>query len=126
MNQFIMLSVFFHSFIFSFLDKVVFIFCNKCLLILPISLFVVFNNLLVGRFYFFLLPFNMMKLLPAPLISMLSMMFASLACLFPSLLIFASVYLSGFLCFDAIAFCKRSEYSSLLGQYTFDVFSAAV
>ena len=48
-----------------------------------------------------------MKLLPVPLISSLSMMFASLACLTPSLFIFVAVCLSVFLYFDVIAFCKR-------------------
>ena len=37
LNQFITLSVFLHSFTFISSDKVLFIFCNMCLLILPIS-----------------------------------------------------------------------------------------
>ena len=44
----------------------------------------------------------------------LSMMFASLACLIPSLFIFAAACLSVFLYFDAIASSKMFEYSSLL------------
>ena len=66
-----------------------------------------------------------MKLLPVPLISILSMMFSSLVCLTP-LFIFVAVCLSASLYFDVIAFCKRFEYSSLLRQYIFDVLSAAV
>ena len=60
------------------------------------------------------------------LISILSMMFASLACLISSLFIFVAVCLSVFLYFDVIAFCKKIEYSSLLRRYIFDVLSAAV
>ena len=67
-----------------------------------------------------------MKLLPVPLISILSMMLASFACLIPSLFIFIAVFLSVFLYFDVIEFCKRFEYSYLLRRYTFDVLSAAV
>ena len=64
LNQFITLSVFFHSFTFVSSDKVLFIFCNMCLLILPISFFAGFNNLAVGQFKTFSLwSFNVMKLL---------------------------------------------------------------
>ena len=62
-----------------------------------------------------------MKLLPVPLISILSMTFGSLACLIPSSFIFVAVRLSVFLYFDLIVFCKRFEYSSLLRRYIFDV-----
>ena len=54
-----------------------------------------------------------MALLPVPLISILSMMFAYLACLNPSFLIFAAMCLSVFLYLDVITFCKRFGYSSL-------------
>ena len=67
-----------------------------------------------------------MKLLPVPLISILSMTFGSLARLIPSSFIFVAVRLSVFLHFDLIVFCKRFEYSSLLRRYIFDVWSAAV
>ena len=87
-----------------------------CLLILPISFFAGFSNLVDRRF----------KKLPVPLILILSMMFPSLACLTPSLFILIAVCLSVFLYFDVTAFRKRSEYSSLLRRYIFDVFSAAV
>ena len=108
LNQFIMLSVFFHSFSFISSGKVLFTFCNMCLLILPISFFTGFSNLVVGQFKkFSLWSFNMMKLLPVSLISILSMMFAPLVCLIPSLFIFVAVHLSVFLYFDVIAFCKR-------------------
>ena len=107
-NQFITLSVFFHALTFISSEKVLFIFCNMCLLILPISFFTGFSNLVVGRFKkFSLWSFNMMKLLPVSLISILSMMFAPLVCLIPSLFIFVAVHLSVFLYFDVIAFCKR-------------------
>ena len=97
------------------------------LLILPISFFAGFSNLVVGRFKkFSLWSFNVMKLLPVPLILILSMMFVSLACLTLSLFIFVAVCLSVFLYFDVIAFCKRFEYSSLLRRHTFDVLSATV
>ena len=67
-----------------------------------------------------------MKLLVVPLISILSMMLTSFACLIPSLFIFVVVCVSVFLYFDVIAFCKRFKYSSLLRRYIFDVLSAAV
>ena len=96
-----------------------------CLVILPISFFTRFNNLVLGRFKkFSLWSFNMLKLLPVPLIQILT--FASLACLTTSLFTFVAVRLSVFLYFDVIAFCKRFEYSSLLRRYVFDVLSAAV
>ena len=60
------------------------------------------------------------------LISILSMMFASLAYLIPSLFIFVAVCLSLFLYFDVIAFCKRFKCSSKVRRYIFDVLSAAV
>ena len=126
LNQFITLSVFFHSFTFSFLYKVVLTFSNMCLLILPISFFARFSNLLVGRFKkFSLWSFNVMKLLPVPLISIL-LMFASLASLSLSLFIFVAVCLSVFFYFDMKAFCKTFEYFSLLRRYIFDIWSAAV
>ena len=104
LNQFTMISVFFHLFTFISSDKILFTFCNMCLLILPISFFTGFSNLVVGRFKkFSLWSFNMMKLLPVSLISILSMMFAPLACLIPSLFIFVAVHLSVFLYFDVIA-----------------------
>ena len=91
-NQFITLSVFFHSFTFVSSDKDVFIFCNMCLLILPISFFAGFSNLVVGPFKkFSLWSFNMIKL-PVLLISILSMTFISL-------FIFVAVSLSVFLYF---------------------------
>ena len=70
-----------------------------CLLILPISIFAGFGNLAVGRFKkFFLWSFNVIKLLPLPLISILSVIFASLVCLIPSLFIFAAcVYLFSYI-----------------------------
>ena len=127
LDQFITLSGFFHSFTFISSDKVLFIFCNMCLLILPISFFAEFSNLLIGRFKkYFLWSFKVMKLLPLPLISILSMMFASLVCLITSLFIFVAAHLSVFLYFDVTAFCKRFEYSSLLRRYIFHVLSAAV
>ena len=67
-----------------------------------------------------------MKLLPVPLISILSMTFGSLACLIPSSFIFVAVRLSVFLYFDLIANCKNLEYSSLIRRYIFDVLSTAV
>ena len=67
-----------------------------------------------------------MKLLPALLISILLMNFASLASLFPSLFIFAAVCLTVFLYFDVMAFYKRFQYSSLLRRYIFDVLPAVV
>ena len=60
------------------------------------------------------------------LISILSMMFASLAYLIPSLFIFVAVCLSLFLYFDVIASCKRFKCSSKVRRYIFDVLSAAV
>ena len=120
-------AVFFHSFTFVSSYKVLFIFCNMGLLILLISDIVRFSILVVGRIKkFSLWSFNVMKLLPVPLISILSMTFASLACLIPSLFIFVAVRLSVFLYFDVIAFWKRFEYSFLLRRYIFDVLSAAV
>ena len=54
----------FHSFTFISSDNILFIFCNMCLLVLPISFFAGFNNLAVGRFKTFSLwSFNVMKLL---------------------------------------------------------------
>ena len=127
LNQFITLSVFFHSFTFVSSDKVLFIFCNMCLLILPISFFAGFSNLVVYRFKkFSLRSFNVVKLLPVLLILILLMTFTSLVCLIPSLFIFVAVHLSVFLYFHVIAFCKRFEYSSLLRRYIFDILSAAV
>ena len=56
------------------------------LLILPISFFVRFSNLVVGRIKkFSLWSFNVIKLLPVPLILILLMTFVSLACLVPCL-----------------------------------------
>ena len=116
----------FYSFTFIFSDKVVFTFCNMCLLILQISFFAGFSNFVAGRFKkFSLWFFNVVKLLLVPLISILSMMLASLACLIPFLLIFVAVCLSAFLYFDVIAFWKDFEYSSLLMRYMFDVLSTA-
>ena len=90
-------------------------------------IFTWFSNLIVSWFKkFSLWSFNVMKLLLVPLISILSMILASLACLIPSLFIFVVVCLSVFLYFDVIAFCKRFEYSSLLRRCIFDVLSAAV
>ena len=124
LNQFITLSVIFHSFTFVSSDKVLFLFCNMCLLILPISFFAGFSNLVVGRFKkFSLWSFNVIKLLPVPLISILLMTLTSLSCLIPSLFIFVAVRLCVCLYFDAIAFYKRFEYSSLLRRYIFDVLS---
>ena len=89
LNQFITLSVFFYSTTFIFSDKVVLIFCDMCLLILPISFFTGISNLVVGQFKkFSLWSFNVMKLLPVPLISILLMMLASFACLTLSFFIF--------------------------------------
>ena len=117
----------FHLFRFIFSDKVLFIFCNMCLLILLVSFFAGFSNLAVNRFKKFSWSlFNMMKLLPAPLISILLMNFASLACLFPPLFLFVPVRLTVFLYFDVMAFYKRFQYSSLLRRYIFDVLSAVV
>ena len=108
LDQFITLSGFFHSFTFISSDKVLFIFCNMYLLILPISLFVEFSNLVIGRFKkYFLWFFKLMKLLSLPLISILPMMFASLVCLITSLFIFIAAHLSVFLYFDVTVFCKR-------------------
>ena len=127
LNQFIMLSVFFHSFTCIFLYKVVFIFCNMHLRILPISFFAGFSNVVAGRFKkFSLWSFNMMKLLPVLLNPILSMMLASFACLIPSLFICIAVFLSVFLYLDVIEFYKRFKYSSLLRRYMFDVLSATV
>ena len=85
-------AVFFHSFTFVSSYKVLFIFCNMGLLILLISDIVRFSILVVGRIKkFSLWSFNVMKLLPVPLISILSMTFASLAWLIPSLFIFVTV-----------------------------------
>ena len=101
----------FDLFRFIFSDKVLFIFCNMCLLILLVSFFAGFSNLAVNRFKKFSWSlFNMMKLLPAPLISILLMNFASPV----------------FLYFDVMAFYKRFQYSSLLRRYIFDVLSAVV
>ena len=112
LNQFITPSVFFHSSIFIFLDKVLFIFYNMCLLILPISFFAGFSNLVVGRFIkFSLCSFDVMKLLRVPLISILSMMLAPFACLIPSLFIFVAMFISVFLYVDVTEFCKRFENS---------------
>ena len=98
-----------------------------CLLILPISFFAGFSNLVVYRFKkFSLRSFNVVKLLPVLLILILLMTFTSLVCLIPSLFIFVAVRLSVFLYSDAIAFCKSLEYSFLLRRYIFDVLSAAV
>ena len=98
-----------------------------CLLILPISFFVGFSNLVVCRFKkFSLWSFNVIKLLPVLLISILLMTFTSLACWFPSLFVFVAVHLSVFLYSDVVAFCKRFEYASLLRRHLFDVLSAAV
>ena len=66
-----------------------------------------------------------MKLLLLTLISILSMLFASLACLTP-LFMFVAVCLWVFLYFDVIAFCKRFKHSPLLRQYIFNALSAAV
>ena len=64
----------------------------RAVLILPISFFAGFNNLVVARFKKFSLgSINGMKLLLVSLISILSMTLASLACLIPSLFIFAAV-----------------------------------
>ena len=127
LNQFITLSVFLHSFTFVSSDKLLFIFFCMCLLTLPISFFAGFSNLVVGRFKkFSLWHFNMMKLLPAPLLSILSKMFVSLPCLIPPLVIFVVMRLSVFLYVDVIAFCKKFQYSSLLRRYIFDVLSPAV
>ena len=67
-----------------------------------------------------------MTLLPVPLISILSMMLAYLACLNPFFLIFVVMCLSVFLYLDVITFCRRFEYSSLQRRYVFDNLSAAV
>ena len=75
---------------------------------------------------FSLWSFNVVKLLDVPLISIMSMMFASLACLISSLFIFSAVCLSVFLYFDVIAFCNCFKYSYLLRRYVFDVLSPAV
>ena len=127
MNQFLTLSVFFHSFTFSFSEKVVFIFCNICLLILPITFFAGVSNFVDGRFEnLSLQSFNVTTLLPVPLISILSMMLAYLACLNPFFLIFVVMCLSVFLYLDVITFCRRFEYSSLQRRYVFDNLLAAV
>ena len=98
-----------------------------CLLILPISPIAEFSNLVIGLFKKYILwSFKVMKLLPLPLISILSMMFASLVCLITSLFIFVAAHVSVFLYFDVTAFCKSFEYSSLLRRYIFHVLSAAV
>ena len=105
LNQFITFSVFFHWFTFISSYNFFFIFCNMCLFVLPISFFAGFSNL--GRFKkFSLWSFKVMKLLPVPVISILSIMFASLACSIHSSFIFVAVCLS-VLFFDVTAFCKR-------------------
>ena len=87
--------VFFYPFTFISSDKFLFMFCNICLLILSISFFAGFSNLVVGRFKkISLWSLNVMKLLPVPLILILPMTFASLACLIPSLFMFVAVRLS--------------------------------
>ena len=92
---------------FPFSDKVVFVFCNMCMLIVSISFFAGLGNLVVGFFKkLSLWSFNVMKLFPFQLISILSMIFASVASLTPSLFIFVAMRLPVFLCFDVIAFCK--------------------
>ena len=93
LSQFITLSLFSHSFTFISSDKVLFMFCNMCLLALPIWFFAGFSNVVAGRLKkFSLWSFNVMKLLLVLLISILSMKFASLACLIPSLFIFVAVW----------------------------------
>ena len=89
--------------------------------------FAVFSNLVVNRFKKFLLwSFNVMKLLPLPLISILLMILASFACLIPSLFICIELFLSIFLYFHVIEFCKRFEYSSLLRRHKLSLLPAAV
>ena len=77
-------------------------------------IFAEFSNLVVGRLKkFSLWSFNVMKLLPVLLISILSMTLVSLACLIPSLFIFAAVRLSVFLYFDVIANPKNQRRNQL-------------
>ena len=126
LNQFITLSVFSTHLLLFFQIKLFLYFVICVCLFCRFHFFAGFSNFVAGRFKkFSLWFFNVVKLLLVPLIFILSMMLASIACLIPFLLIFVAACLSAFLYFDVIAFWKDFEYSSLLMRYMFDVLSTA-